>query len=160
MAVAISNTSPLFYFCQIRSLDLLVGLFDEVWACNAVIAELDAAEQKGSVTPIPDACPWLKIVDPLNVPSEWLASSLGPGELATMALALEYPAHVVVLDDSLARRTAQAAGLNVWGTLRVLLEAKTADLTDLVEPHVNALIEAGMWISDDLRRRILKLAGE
>jgi predicted nucleic acid-binding protein len=42
-----------------------------------------------------------------------------------MALALENPDRVVLLDDMLARRTAQAAGLQVWGTLKVLLEAKS-----------------------------------
>ena len=42
---------------------------------------------------------------------------IGPGELAAMALALENPAHVVLLDDALARRVVQAAGLTVWGSL-------------------------------------------
>jgi predicted nucleic acid-binding protein len=160
MAVAISNTSPLFYLCQIGSLDFLARLFDEVWISRAVVAEVDVGREKGFEIPTPDKCPWLKIVNPTNIPSEWLTSSFGPGELATMALALEYPMHVVLLDDALARRTAQAAGLHVWGILRVLLEAKTHELTELIEPHVDALSAAGMWISRDLRERILKLAGE
>jgi predicted nucleic acid-binding protein len=121
---------------------------------------LEAGKQKGYAIPSADDYPWLKTVDPEHVPSQWLASSFGPGELAAMALALEYPAHVVLLDDALARRTAQAAGLNVWGTLRVLLEAKEHGFTNSVEAHVDGLIAAGMWISDDLRQRILKLAGE
>jgi predicted nucleic acid-binding protein len=60
----------------------------------------------------------------------------------------------------LARRTAQAAGLQVWGTLRVLLEAKAQRLTDTVEPFVWKLSKAGMWISAEVRQRILVLAGE
>lgn len=36
-----------------------------------------------------------------------------------MALALENSDRVVLLDDMLARRTAQVAGLQVWGTLKV-----------------------------------------
>ena len=58
------------------------------------------------------------------MPSEWLATDLGPGELAALALALENPGRIVLLDDALARRVAEAAGLTVWGTLRVFLEAK------------------------------------
>ena len=60
----------------------------------------------------------------------------------------------------LARRTAQAAGLIVWGTLKVLLEAKSQGLTDKIEPFVNRLSETGMWLSEEIRQRILVLAGE
>jgi predicted nucleic acid-binding protein len=60
----------------------------------------------------------------------------------------------------LARRTAQFAGLQVWGTLKVLLEAKSKKLIDRVEPYIDKLIESGMWIADDVRQRILALANE
>jgi predicted nucleic acid-binding protein len=70
------------------------------------------------------------------------------------------PHPTALLDDSLARRTAQAAGLMVWGTLRVLLEAKAQGLTDTIEPLVSRLAENGMWISGEIRHRILRLAGE
>ena len=77
-----------------------------------------------------------------------------------MALALENRTRIVLLDDMLARRTAQAAGLIVWGTLRVLLEAKSQGLTENIEPFVNRLSETGMWLSEEIRQRILVLAGE
>ena len=67
---------------------------------------------------------------------------------------------MILLDDGLARRTAQAAGLQVWGTLRVLIEAKSQGLVDKIEPFVMNLGEAGMWVSADVRQRILALAGE
>lgn len=60
----------------------------------------------------------------------------------------------------LARRTAQAAGLQVWGTLKILLEAKSKKLVDKVEPFVTGLNDAGMWVSDEVKQRILILAGE
>jgi hypothetical protein len=85
---------------------------------------------------------------------------LGAGEIAAMALALENPDKVILLDDMLARRTAQAAGLQVWGTLKVLLEAKSHGITDKVEPYVSKLGDSGMWISAEIKERILKLAGE
>jgi len=76
------------------------------------------------------------------------------------SLALENPERVVLLDDTLARQIAQAAGLEVWGTLRVILEAKARGLTESVKPVVKRLAEAGMWISDDIQRRVFALAGE
>jgi predicted nucleic acid-binding protein len=69
------------------------------------------------------------------------------------------PKYVVLLDDMLARRTAQAAGLQVWGTLKVLLEAKSQGLVDKIEPYVTGLNDAGMWVSADVKHRILALAG-
>jgi predicted nucleic acid-binding protein len=94
------------------------------------------------------------------MPSEWLALDLGAGELAAMALALENRDSVVLLDDMLARRTAQAAGLQVWGTLKVLLEAKSNGLVDKIEQFVSRFNDSGMWVSDEIKQRILKLAGE
>ena len=64
------------------------------------------------------------------------------------------------LDDRLARRTAHAAGLTTWGTLRILLEAKGQALIPEVAPFVERLAASGMWISPEIRRRILVLAGE
>lgn len=48
----------------------------------------------------------------------------------------------------------------MWGMLKVLLEAKSGGLTTSVGPLVEMLKEKGMWISDDIRQRILVLAGE
>ncbi len=94
------------------------------------------------------------------MPSEWLALDLGAGELGAMALALENPDRIVLLDDMLARRTAQVAGLQVWGTLKVLLEAKSQGLIETLEPYISRLGDAGMWISAEVKQRILILAGE
>jgi hypothetical protein len=157
---AISNTSPLLYLYRIGVLDWLPSLFDEIWTPNAVVHELQEGQRRGYDVPNPGDYDWLKIVEPSSVPSEWLTLDLGAGELAAMALALENPGRVVLLDDRLARRIAEAAGLKVWGTLKVLLEAKSQGLTESMGPLVNRLEDAGMWISNDIRRRVLALAGE
>jgi len=138
----------------------LPKLFDEIWTPNDVKNELLAGKSKGYDVPDPPDYTWLKIVNPKSMPSEWLALDLGAGEIAAMALALENQSHIILLDDGLARRTAQAAGLQVWGTLKVLLEAKSQGLVEKIEPFVTDLSEAGMWVSSEVRQRILALAGE
>jgi predicted nucleic acid-binding protein len=160
MTKAISNTSPLLYLYRIRTINWLPKLFDEVWTPEAVKNELLAGLGKGYDVPNPADYPWLDIVNPKSMPSEWLTLDLGAGEIAAMALALENPDRIVLLDDMLARRTAQAAGLQVWGTLKVLLEAKSRGLVDKIEPYVTNLNESGMWVSPELKQRILNLAGE
>ncbi len=160
MLKAISNTSPLLYLYRIDAIDWLPKLFDEVWAPEAVCNELRTGRSKGYDVPNPDNYSWLHVVDPKAMPSEWLALDLGVGEIAAMALALENSSRIVLLDDMLARRTAQVAGLQVWGTLKVLLEAKSHGLVNQIEPYVTKLGESGMWVSAEVKQRILRLAGE
>lgn len=157
---AISNTSPLLYLYRTGILDWLPKLFNEIWIPNAVIFELKAGQDRGYDVPNPHAYEWITVVEPQHLPSEWLALDLGAGELASMSLSLEHPNRIILLDDMLARRTAQAAGLRVWGTLKVLLEGKSQGLTERIKPHVIRLSKSGMWISGDIRQRILALAGE
>jgi predicted nucleic acid-binding protein len=113
MAEAISNTSPLLYLYRIGAMDWLAELFQDVWAPGAVALELKEGRRKGHDVPTLSSYDWLKIVDPQFMPSEWLSLDLGKGELAALALALENPARVVLLDDALARRTAHAAGASL-----------------------------------------------
>jgi hypothetical protein len=160
MPKAISNTSPLLYLYRIGAILWFPKLFDEIWTPIAVKNELLAGKSKGYDVPDPSDYAWLKIVNPKSMPSEWLALDLGAGEIAAMALALENQSHIILLDDGLARRTAQAAGLQVWGTLKVLLEAKSQGLVEKIEPSVTKLSEAGMWVSSEVKQRILALAGE
>lgn len=160
MQKVISNTSPLLYLHRIGRLDFLNSMFTEIWVPGAVVNELKDGIQKGYDSPNPDKYPWMKLVEPNKTPSEWLSLDLGRGEISAMALALENPGCIILLDDSLARRTAQAAGLCVWGTLKVLLEAKNRGLTERIAPLLKYLEERDMWISEDIRNRILLLAGE
>ncbi len=160
MPEAICNTSPLLYLYRIGKISLLPRLFQSVWTAPAVTEELHAGRKRGYDVPLAENYAWLKIVPPQQVPSEWLARDLGKGELETMALALEHREKIVILDDALARRIAQAARLQVWGTLRVLLAAKEQGMLTSIAPLLNDLKNSGMWISEDIHYRILKLAGE
>jgi len=160
MSEAISNTSPLLYLHRAGVLEWIPRLFGGIWVPSAVVRELNEGRSRGYDVPELNQCAWVRIVDPPSIPSEWFALDLGPGELAAVSLALENPTLIVLLDDALARRIAQAAGLNVWGTLKILLEAKSQGLTESIEPIINRLRNAGMWVSEDIQQRVLTLAGE
>lgn len=160
MSGAISNTSPLVYLHRIEAIDWLPELFDSVWTPPAVVAELQAGLKRGYNVPDPRALEWLEIVTPHHTPSEWFALELGPGEIEAMSLGLENPQRTIILDDALARHVSQAAGLAVWGTLQVLLKAKEQGIVHQVAPYVTQLKNSGMWISDEILLRILRLAKE
>jgi uncharacterized protein len=60
---------------------------------------------------------WVEVRRPLSLPALPLVTDLGPGETQVLALALEMPGTVVILDDFLARRTAEALHIPLTGTL-------------------------------------------
>ena len=126
--IIISNTSPLLYLHRIDAVNWLPRLCEEVWIPHAVAQELSEGMRRGYEVPDPQRYEWLTVTDPHAVPSQWLNVDLGAGELAVLALALEHSACIVLLDDRQARRIAQSAGLSVWGTPRVLIEAKSQGL--------------------------------
>jgi predicted nucleic acid-binding protein len=160
MVEAICNTSPLLYLHRIGGLPWLSVLFRFVITPIQVVNELAEGRRRGFDVPNPAEFAWIRVEDPRCTPSEWLSLDLGPGELAAMALALENPDKILLLDDAMARRTAQAAGLKVWGCLKILLEAKSGGLIENVAIPLDRLIDSGMWVSTEVRQRILILAGE
>lgn len=160
MTQVISNTSPLVYLYRIHAFDWLPKLFPQIWIPTAVARELEEGEGRGFDVPKVHDLSWLRIVDPRSVPSEWLALDLGAGELSALALALERSDCIILLDDGLARRIARAAGLTVWGTLKVMLEGKARGFIERIAPLLGQLKDAGMWLSDDIVQRILILASE
>jgi predicted nucleic acid-binding protein len=160
MFKAITNTSPLLYLYRIGAIHWLPQLFEEIRVPDAVMIELNEGRQRGYDVPMVKNYSWLTITNPQFTPSAWFALDLGAGELAAMSLALENPLYVILLDDALARKTAQAAGLTVWGTLKVLLEAKRVGLIPEIAPSVDQLNKAGMWLSAEMRQRVLALANE
>jgi predicted nucleic acid-binding protein len=83
--------------------------------------------------------------------------SLHIGELEAMILAQETQADYVILDDKLARRKAQLMGLNVIGTIGVLLLAHQQKLilTATVEEHLSNLTQKhGLYISSTIMKQV------
>jgi uncharacterized protein len=92
--------------------------------------------------------------------SELRRSTLGPGEVEAIALALEVSAGAVILDDRMARRLAQRLGLRVTGTAGILVAGKLIGILDAVRPELDALLRAGFVLSQRAYDRATDLAGE
>lgn len=85
---------------------------------------------------------------------------LGPGERAVIAYARSHSDCWAGLDDRQARELAEDLGLDVIGTIGILLRAKKVDLIPTVRPLLDALHSAGFRIGSDLYREALRLADE
>jgi predicted nucleic acid-binding protein len=113
----VSNSSPLIALTGIQRLDLLPAIFESVLIPPAVAREIAPS--------IPILPTWLRMQAPNALPPASLPRRrLGDGEWEAMALAIELKAAWIILDDLPARRSAEATGLNVIGTLGTLLTAK------------------------------------
>ena len=154
------DTSPLVYLFRIGHLELLDALFDQVLTPHAVVRELERGLRGGARTPNLADFPWIQTIEPTatEIPQDLL--DFGPGEQASILLVLENRAQVVVLDDLEARRVAERLRVPVIGTVGLLAGAKHKGLIPSVSPLLDQLVQAGMWLSDDLKRRVLDLAKE
>jgi hypothetical protein len=161
MNKAICSASPIVFLYRIGALELLPQMFGEIWMPSVVLDDLLEARFIGYDVPSPFSLPWVQYEDPqLTVPAAWLSLDLSSGEVAAMSLAFENPDCTVLLDEPMGRRAASLVGIKYWGTLKILLEAKKRGLINSITPYVDRLGKTGIWMVDETRQRILKLAGE
>jgi uncharacterized protein len=143
--VVVSNSSPLIALARIQRLDLLPIIFDSVLIPPAVAREIAPSI---SVLPI-----WLRMQAPTAMPPASLQRRrLGDGEREALALAIELKADWILLDDLPARRSAEATGLNVIGTLGKLVTAKRAGLLKSIRPELDGLRPTSFFLETQLDR--------
>jgi predicted nucleic acid-binding protein len=158
--LVISDTSPLFYLHRLRRLDLLQKLYQRITVPQAVADELKAGGDQGEDVPNIREYEWLKVRS-VRVPEViTLITDLGAGEAQVLALAIEEPGSLVILDDSLARQIARLRSLRTTGTAGVLLKAKHEGHILAVAPLLDRLMQLDFRLSDAVKAKILRLARE
>lgn len=135
----ICNTSPFQYLHQLGRLAVLPELADRVTVPPAVVEELAEGRRIGLDLPRPEELDWVDVRQPKAISAERLVRDLGRGETEVLMLALESPGAVAVLDDGLARRIAIGLGIQLTGTLGLLIDAKRAGVIPAVGPLLDQL---------------------
>jgi predicted nucleic acid-binding protein len=149
----VSNSSPLIALARIQRLDLVPAILQSVLIPPAVVREISPS--------IPILPAWVSVQAPTEPVSVITSRGrLGEGEWEAIALAVEVKASAIVIDDRPARRLAEAAGLNVIGTLVLLLEAKRAGHIGTIRAELDKLLETSFFLSPHLYDELLRMAGE
>ena len=139
----ISNTSPLQYLYQLGQLTLLRQFYQQVTVPPAVVQELAAGAARGVALPVLAEVVWLEVRAP-SASQVWrVASTLGAGEREALALALETPNALLLLDDGHARRFGRLLGLRMTGTVGVLARATRDGLVPRLAPLLDRLAALG-----------------
>ncbi len=143
---AIADTSALIALEKINLLDLLCKIYSKIILPEAVINEFG--------TPSIGCYSVEKIKSPLV---RLLVSdlNLGKGESEVLALASETGLRIII-DDLKARKVAEKLGLNVTGTIGILLKAEKMRLVESAYDKAKELKAKGFYVSDELLNDILK----
>ena len=137
---------------MVGKLDLLRGLYEKITIPTAVFTEIRPGLQ------LPDWIAVAKLAQP--IPTLLCEAELGVGETEAIALAMQTPGSVLLLDDRRARKLAMRLGVAVSGTLSVLLRAKEQGLIGEVQPTLDLLVREGLRVSQKQFDSTLFTAGE
>ena len=151
-----TNTTPLITLAGVGLLDLLPLLYGKVWAPRIVLDEYQA--KAPPTEPDLAQASWLTVVDAVII--DPTLPLLDVGEAAALSLAQTLGARLILLDERKARRIAARLGLQVAGTLAVLLRAKQQGLIAAIRPYITQMQSQGRRFHPDLISHLLKEASE
>jgi predicted nucleic acid-binding protein len=142
--IIIADASCLIALTNINALRILERVYQKVYITRAILSEYEL--------PIPEFIQ-VKEVNDLNL-LRVLNGYLDPGEASALALGIENPDSMLILDDLKGRKEAQKLKLRFTGTLGVIIKAKKENHIADAAFYFISLRENGFRISD----KIMELA--
>lgn len=154
------NASPLILLGKVEQIQLLGALAGEITVPRAVIREVSAKPDGARTIQTLMALELVLVVDDEAPPAYILSWDLGAGETQVISRAVMHSANRVVIDDLEARRCAKAMGLSIIGTLGIVGRAKVHGMIERAGPVVQRLRASGLYVCDELVKRLLREVGE
>ncbi len=149
--IVVSNSSPIIFLWKIKKLDLLFKLYKTIHVPKKVFEEL--SKEKDDY--FKNYLPHFKVE---KIEVKLLSFQLHEGESEAINLAIKKNADLILLDDKKARIVAKSMGLNVKGTLGLLLTSlyKKSIVYDEFKILLDNLISINFRIDIKLYKEILK----
>jgi predicted nucleic acid-binding protein len=156
--LVVADTSALVALAACNSLEFLDRIFGDVRVPLAVLGECTVLA-KPSAERLEDYLRE-KVVG-VDLDDFVIAvAGLGRGELEAMVLYKRLHADFLLADDRRARRVAKLNGIEVVGSLGVLLQAKESGLIPEIRPLIVEIQAAGIHYGERLVAEALRLARE
>jgi len=157
-----ADAGPLIALSRIDALDLLRGLFGQVLVTPEVRDEaLPSADYPGKMLMVQAfEAGWL--VCPTLAKTSWQPTNpaLDSGERSAIAVALQMPGCLLIIDDRAGRAEAKSHRLSIIGTAAVVGLAKLQGLIATARPVLERLQPAGYFIHPNIIETVLKEVGE
>ena len=135
---------------KISELTILQLLWEEVVTTSTVMKEFGK--------PLPE---WVIIKDVENIIyQKILEIEVGKGEASTIALGLEIPDSILVLDDWKARKLAKKLQLQFTGTFGLIIKAKKTGKISSVKPILGKIRNTNFRFPPAMINEVLKESGE
>ncbi|MCL4457485.1 MAG: DUF3368 domain-containing protein [Nitrospirae bacterium] len=136
--IVVVNSSPLIYLSAIKKTNILKKLFHEIIIPEAVKKEIIFGGKNNFAFKEVVGQTWIITKRIKNrLAKDYLLTDIDAGEAEVIVLAEELKAKTVIMDDRLGRRLAKLRGLNVIGTLRVLVAAKEKGIITKIITKMN-----------------------
>jgi len=126
--VIISDTACLIGLTNIGQIDILRKMYGEI------IVTQEVAREYGN--PLPD---WIEVREISDVNKTVFSKLLDIGEASAIALAMQTENALLIVDDKCARQFALGLGIEITGTLGVLIQAYESGVIQGIEAIVAGL---------------------
>ncbi len=156
--ILVADSSALIALSICDGLGLLEQLFGEVKVPVAVYQEVTVGNKSESVELDRFLQGKVEAVDTENY--IYLDGYADLGETEAMLLYKQLTADWLLIDDRHGRQVAGINRIQTVGSLGVLLKAKQKGLITTLKPSLDLLIKGKIYISAELQKTVLKLAGE
>jgi predicted nucleic acid-binding protein len=146
----ISDTSCFIILTNIGELEPLHKVYGQIITTPEIVAEF------GETLP-----EWVEIAEVTDKYRQRLLElQIDKGESSALALALETPNSVVILDDYKARKIAERLGITFTGTIGVIIKAKLNGIIPSVKPLLEKIKRTDFRLSAEIETQALKEADE
>lgn len=157
--VVISDSSCLILLSKIGRLDILKGLYQEIFIPEAVYEEVTA--KKDTAESLLQTSDWIRVCKVIDRDRlEDMPPQLHLGEREAILLYTDLNADLIIIDDNNARKEAARRGLRITGIIGILARAKDAGMIPAVRPLVEQLEREHFYISQDILNALYETIGE
>jgi len=148
--IIISDTSCLIALSNIGMLHIVNDLYDEI------IITSEVKDEFGEI--LPDWIIVMQVSDKLKQAD--IEKRLDKGEASSIALALEIPNSILIIDEIKGRNIAKSVNIEIIGTIGILLLASNNGLINDVISVILKLTNNGFRLSDKLLDKIIEKYGK
>jgi len=155
----VANTSPLIALsAALADFNMLGAIAERVLVPAEVLEEIRARGQADATYQFVRAAACCEVLAPFATLPVLLTNELGRGESAVIHAALTRGVSIVAIDELRGRRWARQHGLQVTGSLGLLIGLYRAGAVPSLETAFAAMKAKGIYLDDRLLQQVLAVA--